>query len=89
MPTRLDEASQVTSNALAARVIGALLACSLTPAWASAPMATFQAPGFQRMMLGDFEVTALNDGVIDYDTAKVLPTATPRQIKEEIGRAHV
>jgi len=32
------------------------------------------------MMLGDFEVTALNDGVVNYPTARVLPTATSDQI---------
>ncbi|MEA3179125.1 MAG: hypothetical protein QOI59_2648, partial [Gammaproteobacteria bacterium] len=37
-------------------------------------------PGFYRMMLGDFEVTALNDGVVNYPTARVLPTATSDQI---------
>jgi glyoxylase-like metal-dependent hydrolase (beta-lactamase superfamily II) len=46
---------------------------------AAAPMMKTQ-PGFYRMMLGEFEVTALNDGVISYPTAKVLPTATPQQI---------
>ena len=32
------------------------------------------------MMLGDFEVTALNDGVIAYPTKQVLPKATDAQI---------
>jgi glyoxylase-like metal-dependent hydrolase (beta-lactamase superfamily II) len=44
-------------------------------------MVKTQAPGFYRMILGDFEVTALNDGVIDYPTSQVLPKATPEQIK--------
>jgi glyoxylase-like metal-dependent hydrolase (beta-lactamase superfamily II) len=34
-----------------------------------APMQRTQAPGFYRMMLGDFEITALFDGVIDLDAA--------------------
>jgi len=38
-------------------------------------------PGFYRMMLGEFEVTALNDGAVAYPTAQVLPTATPQEIK--------
>jgi glyoxylase-like metal-dependent hydrolase (beta-lactamase superfamily II) len=83
---RVSKVSSLTSNTLAALIIGVLWACSLLiPAWASAPMAKYQAPGFQRMMLGDFEITALNDGVIDYDTAKVLPTATPQQIKQGLS----
>ena len=48
---------------------------------AAVPMVKTQAPGFYRMMLGDFEVTALNDGVVDYATTQVLPKATPEQIK--------
>jgi glyoxylase-like metal-dependent hydrolase (beta-lactamase superfamily II) len=31
--------------------------------------------------LGDFEVTALNDGVVPYPTAQLLPTATPEQVE--------
>ena len=46
-----------------------------------APMVKTQAPGFYRIMIGEFEVTALNDGVIAYPTAQVLPKATPEQIK--------
>jgi len=38
-------------------------------------------PGFYRMMLGDFEVTALNDGVVAYSIRRLLPTATADQIK--------
>jgi glyoxylase-like metal-dependent hydrolase (beta-lactamase superfamily II) len=55
------------------------------PSGAAAPLAGTQAPGFYRMMLGDFEVTALNDGVISYPTTRVLPTATPEQIKKGLS----
>ena len=46
----------------------------------SVPMVKTQ-PGFYRFILGDFEITALNDGVVSYETKRVLPTATPEQIK--------
>lgn len=39
------------------------------------------------MMLGDFEVTALNDGVVPYSTQRVLPTQTPEQIKKSLFEA--
>jgi glyoxylase-like metal-dependent hydrolase (beta-lactamase superfamily II) len=42
------------------------------PAVAAAPMVRTQAPGFYRMMLGDFEVTVINDGTISLDAAKLL-----------------
>jgi glyoxylase-like metal-dependent hydrolase (beta-lactamase superfamily II) len=47
---------------------------------AAAPMAKAQ-PGFFRMSLGDFEITALNDGVVAYPVTRLLPTATAAQIK--------
>jgi len=52
------------------------LACSavaLAPvAQAAAPQARTQAPGFYRVLLGDFEVTALSDGTLAVDVDKVL-----------------
>ena len=44
-------------------------------------------PGFYRMMLGDFEVTALNDGVVAYAVSRVLPTATADQIKSGLSES--
>jgi glyoxylase-like metal-dependent hydrolase (beta-lactamase superfamily II) len=54
---------------------------SQRPSHASAPMAQTQAPGFYRVMIGDLEVTPLNDGVVPYKTRDVLPTATDQQIQ--------
>ena len=39
------------------------------------------------MMLGAFEVTALNDGVVSYETSRVLPTATVAQIKQGLAES--
>lgn len=61
-----------------------LAICALVSAQAPLTMAKSQ-PGYYRLMLGDFEVTALNDGVIAYPTARVLPTATPEQIKDGLS----
>ncbi|MGX5847315.1 MBL fold metallo-hydrolase [Mesorhizobium sp. PL10] len=45
------------------------LACSFaTPLFADAPIVKSQAPGFYRLAVGDFEITALSDGT------KMLPT---------------
>ena len=46
-------------------------ASSLRPN-AAAPQLRTQAPGFYRTMLGDFEITALSDGTVDLDVAKLL-----------------
>jgi glyoxylase-like metal-dependent hydrolase (beta-lactamase superfamily II) len=62
----------------------AMFAIHVVSAHAAAPMAKNQAPGFYRMMLGDFEVTALNDCVVPY-TISTLPGATPQQIKNGLS----
>lgn len=53
---------------------------------AEAPMAKAQAPGFYRMMLGDFEVTALCDGFIDVDV-KLLKNTSDPEIKSLLARS--
>jgi glyoxylase-like metal-dependent hydrolase (beta-lactamase superfamily II) len=39
---------------------------------AGAPMQKSQAPGYYHMTLGDFEVTALSDGIFSMDASKIL-----------------
>jgi glyoxylase-like metal-dependent hydrolase (beta-lactamase superfamily II) len=46
-----------------------------TAAFAAAPQVRTQAPGFYRMMLGDFEITALLDGTHPFPDAAVLTKA--------------
>jgi len=41
-------------------------------ALAAAPMVKTQAPGYYRTMVGEFEVTALFDGIIELDTKQLL-----------------
>jgi glyoxylase-like metal-dependent hydrolase (beta-lactamase superfamily II) len=58
---------------------------TIAPAPAAAPMVKTQAPGFYRIMLGDFEVTAINDGTISLDVAKLLaepPAKTEAALKK-------
>lgn len=64
--------SRPTQAALGAAIAAA---CCAAPAQAAAPMAKFQAPGFYRTMLGDFEVTVLNDGTVELpvDTLLKMP----------------
>jgi glyoxylase-like metal-dependent hydrolase (beta-lactamase superfamily II) len=50
----------------------------------AAPMVKTQ-PGYYRWMLGGFEITALNDGVVAYPTKLALPTATPEQIRQGLA----
>lgn len=41
-------------------------------AFAAAPMAKTPAPGYFRLMLGDFEITPLSDGTVDLPVDKIL-----------------
>lgn len=70
--------------ALAATVTAAFTA---TAAHAAAPMAKTQAPGFYRMALGDFEVTALSDGTVDLPVDKLLTRTTPAKVQKALAKS--
>src|SRR5687767_12765439 len=57
-----------------------------TAAHAEAPMAKTQAPGYFRMMLGDFEVTALHDGSIELKPTELLTNIKPAEVTKLLGR---
>jgi glyoxylase-like metal-dependent hydrolase (beta-lactamase superfamily II) len=70
----------------------ATAACALTflcgaYALAGAPQLKTQAPGWYRMMLGDFEVTSLSDGTFPMDVAQLLTNVTPKQLDEDLSRS--
>jgi hypothetical protein len=66
-------ASSLSTKFLRAGSIAGLgLALLSGPVSAAAPFAKFQAPGFFRMSLGQFEVTALSDGAVNLDVVKLL-----------------
>ena len=53
---------------------------------AGAPMVKTQAPGYYRMMLGDFEVTALSDGTVQLPIPKLLVSPRPGEVKQALER---
>jgi len=64
-------------------------ACSLLlvpVAQAAAPQVKTQAPGYYRVMLGDFEVTALSDGTVALPVDKLLTNTTPGQVDKALKR---
>lgn len=74
----------------ARRWIAALgLVASTTLAHAAAPPAKGQAPGWYRMPLGAFEVTALSDGTVDLPVDKLLTGATPAKVQAALMRAYL
>ena len=57
-------------------------------ALAEAPKAQTQVPGYYRMQLGQFEITALFDGALELDT-KLLKHATPTDLQRLLSRMFV
>lgn len=72
---------RVFQQALAALFVSALAAT----AQAAAPMAKKSGPGYYRMMLGDFEVTALSDGTVTLPVNKILQKITEAQVDRALA----
>ena len=58
-----------------------------TAAYASAPIVKSAAPAYYRMMLGDFEVTAISDGTVALPVDKLLTNVKPGQVDKALARA--
>ena len=71
---------KIALGALAAALIAA-------PAFAAAPMVKTPAPGYFRMMLGDFEITAINDGTVDLPVDKLLQGIKPAAVDAALARS--
>ena len=69
---------------LATAVAAGMLAFS--GAQAAASLAKSQAPGYYRMMLGDFEITALNDATFQLSPAALLTNVKPEQVRQALER---
>jgi glyoxylase-like metal-dependent hydrolase (beta-lactamase superfamily II) len=64
------------------RLLPAALALALSAtAYAAGPQLKGQAPGWYRLQLGDFEITALNDGTLDLPVDKLLQQPAAKTIK--------
>jgi len=70
--TSLSHVFRLSLLSAAIAVGGGALLAAAPAAHAAAPQVRTQAPGFQRAILGDFEITALSDGTVDLDVPKLL-----------------
>jgi glyoxylase-like metal-dependent hydrolase (beta-lactamase superfamily II) len=70
------------SRSFSTLTLAAFLACSAvsTSAFAEAPMVKTQAPAYYRLMVGDFEVTAISDGTVKLPMLKLLTNAKPEKL---------
>ena len=70
-----------------ALAVGLLAGAIAAPhAMADAPMVKTQAPGFYRVMVGDFEVTAISDGTVKLPMLKLMNNQPPEKIAEALKR---
>ncbi|MEO5693784.1 MAG: MBL fold metallo-hydrolase [Usitatibacter sp.] len=60
--------------------LGLLATAFVTCAGAAAPMSRAPAPGFHRMMLGEFEVTAISDGTVELPMNELLTNTTKAHV---------
>jgi glyoxylase-like metal-dependent hydrolase (beta-lactamase superfamily II) len=75
------------SRTQGAWVVTVAFALLMGIAAAGAPMPKAQAPGYYRIMLGDFEVTALSDGSVPFNVHELLTNITPTQLDTDLARA--
>lgn len=73
--------------ALAAALMATKL-LAVESAHAGTSQQRFQAPGFYRMMLGDFEITALSDGTVPQPMDKLLLNIQAGDVEALVARAH-
>lgn len=76
----------VLSRLCVAVLVSAAAACaSLPPVAPASPGAKEQAPGYYRVWLGDFEVTALSDGTSSFEAAW-LTNITPANLEKGLAK---
>jgi len=76
--------TSASRNLMLAAIAG--FAMAQAPAFAAAPLAKTNAPAHFRMMLGDFEVTAVSDGTVDLPVNTLLKQ-TPAQVDKALARS--
>ncbi|MEO8507583.1 MAG: MBL fold metallo-hydrolase [Betaproteobacteria bacterium] len=59
----------------------------VTHSHAAAPQLKGQAPGYYRMMLGDFEIVALSDGTLEMPVTKLMTNTTPARVEQMLKRS--
>ena len=89
MKLKLSNLTSLTRLTIAAALVAGIT-FSLAPlqsAHAAAPMVKASAPGYFRMMLGDFEITALSDGTVSLPVDKLLTNTTPAKVNKALAKS--
>jgi len=69
-------------------LVAALSISLFSIAFASAPQLKTQAPGFYRLMVGDYEVTVLLDGFFPMKAKEVLTDMPAEKLQEVLSQSH-
>ena len=77
------------TKATATIVATAAIALLTTSAHAAAPMVKTSAPGYYRMMLGDFEITALSDGTVNLPVRDLLTNIAPKAVDKALAKSYL
>jgi glyoxylase-like metal-dependent hydrolase (beta-lactamase superfamily II) len=71
------------------KLLFSLLFIVAAGAQAAAPMAKSSAPAWYRTMLGDFEVTALSDGILSMPVDQHMTNTTAEKVKEQLAQEYL
>ncbi|TFW10270.1 MBL fold metallo-hydrolase [Oxalobacteraceae bacterium OM1] len=77
---------KATLRALALATAAVFPLLHAAPAAAAAPMAKTFAPGYYRMMLGDFEITVLSDGTVPLPVDTQMTNAKPEDVRKQLAQ---
>lgn len=80
---------RLTSLALIVSAAGLANFILAAPAQAAAPMVKTSAPGYYRVMLGDFEITALSDGTVALNADQLLTNTTAAKTNKTLEKYHL
>ncbi|MFA9273873.1 MAG: MBL fold metallo-hydrolase [Candidatus Aquirickettsiella gammari] len=80
---------KIRLSGMALALMTAFASLTGVPAYAEAPMSKAVAPGYYRVMLGDFEVTALSDGTVALPVDKLLNNTKPEKTLKSLQKYHL
>ncbi|RZI59114.1 MAG: MBL fold metallo-hydrolase [Rubrivivax sp.] len=69
--------------------LGLAIALAAAGVQAAAPQVKTQAPGYYRLMLGGFEITALSDGTVDLPVDQLMDKAKPGTVVKALGKNYL
>ncbi|AMC33352.1 MBL fold metallo-hydrolase [Janthinobacterium sp. B9-8] len=75
-------------NSFQRLLLGAMVLTTFQ-AGAAAPMVKTSAPGFYRMMLGDFEITALSDGTVSLPMSDLLKNTSKAKVEKTLAKSYL